>query len=177
MKALVLGRGNGVFDEAERALDLAPFDVVVAVNDMIFLWPGYLDVACTLHPEKLHVWVGERVRRGMNRPQTWAHSNIGPRGNLPLPADHTISDWGGSSGLFAVRVALHQGCNRIVLAGVPMLASAAHIGDDKPWKSAPNFQRGWKRHLHEYREYTRSMSGWTKDLLGEPTEDWLAESA
>jgi hypothetical protein len=50
---------------------------------------------------------------------------------------------------------------------------ADHITRHKPWHAAPGFIRGWHRHTGEIKPFVRSMSGWTKDQLGEPTFLWL----
>jgi hypothetical protein len=108
-----------------------------------------------------------RRQAGLNRPQTWAHKPY--RG-----IDRSTPDWAGSSGLFAVKVAIEEGFERIVLAGVPMTAEGAHYYDAKVWTAAHVFHSGWNHRLPQIKDIVRSMSGWTRELLGEPTRDWLA---
>lgn len=79
----------------------------------------------------------------------------------------------GSSGLFAVRVALELGFDRIVLCGVPMQKEQGRLDGIVRWSGAEAFKKGWQQALPHLRDTTRSMSGWTKQLLGAPTAEWL----
>ena len=171
-RALVLGDAASVFEEIEAALDLAEVDAVAACNNMIVNWNGHLDYAVTLHPEACRDWVGivEALRlreaAGLNRPETWAHA---PSAGI----DRWTKHWRGSSGLHAVTALLEIGFDRIVLAGVPLSESDGHFYDRRPWHAAPSFRSGWLAHVSEIRTRVRSMSGWTAELLGRPSVEWL----
>jgi hypothetical protein len=80
----------------------------------------------------------------------------------------------GSSGLFAVKVAMEAGYDRIILAGVPMQVEGAHFFNASPWGEVGSFTEAWKIALPRIAPHVRSMSGWTKDLLGYPSFEWLA---
>lgn len=175
--ALVLGGASRVWEDASASLDLFTPDLTIAVNDMIGAWPSHLDIAATLHPEKLHLWLRERRRKGFNEPETWAHKQTGPNGKVEARIDRATDDWKGSSGLFAVKIALEQSCDLIVLAGVPMDADAAHFFDPKSWNDANAFHKGWLAHKAKIAPYVRSMSGWTAELLGRPDASWLQRAA
>lgn len=175
MRALVLGDARTVWEEATAALAMFEPDAVAATNNAGIAWPGRLDYWCTLHPQQCTSWVGidaavrQRVAAGRNRPQTWAHK--ASRG-----VDRHVADWAGSSGLFAVRVLLHEGFTHIVLAGVPMNRDGAHFYDEgRPWESAGSFHKGWEKHMAQLRPHVRSMSGWTRVRLGGPTPEWLGQ--
>ena len=75
----------------------------------------------------------------------------------------------GSSALLGTLVALDEGYRKIILCGCPL--------QGKNYKGQPYsaFHKGWLFHLADVAPYTRSMSGWTKTLLGEPTSNWLLE--
>jgi len=80
----------------------------------------------------------------------------------------------GSSGLYAVKLALEAGADKVVLAGVPMSAEAAHFFSPEPWQEVGGFIDAWSI-VHPRLQHTvRSMSGWTRERLGAPTPDWLA---
>ncbi|WP_414461810.1 hypothetical protein [Hyphomicrobium sp. DY-1] len=169
-RCLVLGGGASVWTDAEAALDLAEFDFVIAANDIGAHWAGKIDVFCSLHPEKLEGWI--RARREKGHPDgftTWAHKKI-----AGCPVDRATSDWKGSSGLFAVKIARELGYERIVLCGVPMSAEGAHFFDDNPWDASKTFRQAWINRRAEIAPYVRSMSGWSRSMLGEPSSDWLA---
>jgi hypothetical protein len=36
-----------------------------------------------------------------------------------------------------------------------------------------SYRKGWERKLPDIKDRVRSMSGWTKELLGKPTKGWL----
>lgn len=42
-RALILGRGRSVWDDAERALDRAEFDGVIALREPAQHWPGEIE--------------------------------------------------------------------------------------------------------------------------------------
>lgn len=141
---------------------------------MIGSWPGHLHIAASLHPDKMHLWLNERAGKGLNEPETWAHKVSGPNGRVEARIDRTTDDWRGSSGLFAVKIAMECGCDRIVAAGVPMTREAAHFFDVTPWRDAGGFLSGWIKHEREIAPYFRSMSGWTAERFGTPDASWLA---
>lgn len=141
---------------------------VLAVNDAGCVWPLRLDHWCTLHPEKLRAWEGRRT--GPGRYLRWAHTKTG----FPF-IDRVTDDWQGSSGLFAVKVALRDlGHDKVIAAGVPMTATP-HFFDTGRWAERNSFIEGWQSHASEIKPRVRSMSGWTRELLGAPSKQWLAE--
>ena len=54
-----------------------------------------------------------------------------------------------------------------------MEAEEGHFFDHKRWEFASRYQQAWTKRKNEIASYTRSMSGWTARLLGEPDEVWL----
>lgn len=175
---LILGGASSVWTDSAKALDLFRPDLTIAVNDMIGSWPGHLDIAATLHPEKLHIWLNERRRNGFNEPETWAHKASGPNGKVEARVDRTTDDWAGSSGLFAVKIArVEYGCDVVIGAGIPMNPDAAHFFDAKPWNDCNAFHKGWLKHKAEIAPYFRSMSGWTAEQFGRPDASWLQRAA
>ncbi|MGB3833799.1 MAG: hypothetical protein WA975_18260 [Mesorhizobium sp.] len=188
--ALVLGSADGVWQEIAAAQALTRFDAVVAVNDMVMFWPGPLDCAVTLHPEKMRDWLdGRAARRGAPPKRLACHAEwkawfkeLGIPETLPLPFDVVASfaftgqSDSGSSGLFAVKVALQElGFAKAVLCGIPMSIEGAHFRTpDRPWPSAIRHRAGWEQALPHLQGRVRSMSGWTATLLGTPDAEWLA---
>lgn len=67
----------------------------------------------------------------------------------------------GSSSLLAVHVARAMKCDKIMLCGV-------HLNDEYSI-----FCNSWLNEVEELQKDTRSLGGWTKGLLGEPSEEWL----
>ena len=86
----------------------------------------------------------------------------------------------GSSSLFATRIALETGYDRVVLAGVPLEGNTV-ISDNDGTEivgehSAAGYgvyRGGWLKVQGEIADHVRSMSGWTRETFGEPTAEWL----
>jgi hypothetical protein len=167
--ALVLGCGECVWHDAARFYEMATPDAVIAVKDMILLWPLRVDYGVNLHPERSIGYMRERAKLKRNTDfEVWAHKSL----TSTLP-HRVTTDWQGSTGLLAVKIALEEGFDGVVLAGVPMEPSAGHVVRHKAWQSAQMFRKGWKVHFGEIESKVKSMSGWTMDLLGTPTTEWL----
>jgi hypothetical protein len=166
--ALVVGGSQFVWEDALAALVLATPDAVFVINDMIPRWPGPIH-AVTLHPDKLPGWLGQRDANGFEPPASvWAHRR-------DRNATHVADDWQGSSGLFAVKIALfEQRYRNVLLAGVPMDRTLPHFVRGRPWSSASAFLKGWRLHMAAIKSRTRSMGGWTAEQLGWPSNEWLA---
>lgn len=181
--ALVLGGGNCVWSDVDAALELGEFAGVVACNDVAAAWPGELDAAVSLHAEKMGLWMSQRRAAGHPEPKAVLGHAEFRKGILKTPACLTgftpfkfdgQTD-SGSSGLFALKVALiNLGFDRAVLCGVPMEALQAHFFDTHKWGGAISHRRGWKQALPQIADRARSMSGWTREILGSPTTEWLS---
>jgi hypothetical protein len=170
--AIVLCGGGDPFAELELAkrmvAEAGKKYSIFAGNDMIERCPDDIDHALTLHPDKLPSWLSYRKRAGFNDPpRVWAHR---PFGEL---VTHWTKDWSGSTGLLCTKVARECGYTHIVLCGVPMTVEANHFVRQKPWNAAHGFRRGWSAHQHQLKHYVRSFNGWTQELFGAPTVEWL----
>lgn len=164
---LILGGAECVWHDAERATELSEFNAAIAVKRMAEVWNGPLYAFATLHPSTARDSI--RIRRARGLPTDFITCS---NKKFKDVIDYVTPDWSGSSGLFAVKVALERGFTRIVLAGVPMDAQQ-HFIRKVDWKEFESYHKGWRLHYQTIAPYVRSMSGWTRQLLGEPTEDWL----
>jgi hypothetical protein len=161
-------------------------------------WPGWFDVWATLHPEYMHgknphkkYYVAER--RALGYPDGYEivcppDGEVGEhRGTCP-EARRVSYRWPGmsgsaSSGIYGAKVALDDGFDRIVLAGIPMTKDAGHFlpktknvaGDIRGpvWLQLDCFAPGFEIAKPHLRGKVRSMSGLTKDILGYPDQEWL----
>lgn len=172
--AAVLGGARSVWEDLDRLKLMRMPDVIIATNDAGAAYTGEVHHWATLHYEKLPEW--EKLRKERSLPPAlnlWVHeeARVG-RGQPDLYAGR-LADLGGSSGLFAVQVGRTLGLERIVLCGVPMDSEDGHFFDHHRWEFATRYRQAWTRHQEEFAPFVRSMSGWTKGLLGEPDEVWL----
>lgn len=173
--ALVLGGASCVWSDAETAMEKVTPDAVIAINDMIALWPGKIDYACTLHGEKLQAWQAARKAAKFNtRYKTVYFEKLaGPKIDRVIEYRWPHLD-SGSSGLYGVKVALDEGFDHVILAGIPMDAGLGHIVRKEPWDGANRFRAAWVGAIPRILGPVRSMNGWTREILGFPTTNWLA---
>ena len=150
--AAVLGSASCLGDDIMRLLDFGPWGgLVIAVNETGVFYTGHIDHWVTLHGEKLDWWR--------------EHRTVGNQDYVPW----VVPSCDGSSGAAAVLVARDElQCERIVLCGVPM-DNSRHIRRG-PWSAYDNHRAWWER---SDLTAVRSMSGWTRELLGAPTRAWL----
>ena len=71
-------------------------------------------------------------------------------------------------------VAFHLKIEKVVLCGVPM-DEQGNVDGRENWalKEVMIHREGWNKRYDLLKDRVRSMSGWTRELLGEPTRDWL----
>lgn len=176
LTALVLGGASCVWDDAAAAQDLFSPGIVVAVNDIGARWAGRLDYWCSLHPDKMQAWCKGRMERGLKPAGCHVGHEMHPGIDKVIDYRWPGMNASGSSGLFAVKVALDHGADRVVLAGVPMKPEQAHFFAGATWSDCQSFIDGWHDALPFIKDKVRSMSGYTKQILGAPSPEWLAES-
>jgi len=73
----------------------------------------------------------------------------------------------GSSSLLAAFAAVHLKYDKAILCGCPL------EGVNAKRYSYKAFRKGWTTYAPLLKGSVRSMSGWTKEFLGEPTREWL----
>ena len=155
MNALILGSADCLQADMEALPKLGPWDgLVIAVNESGVYYTGHIDYWVTMHGEKLDWW--REMREGNADYRPWV-----------APACDGSS--GGATVLFALN---DLGCERVVLAGMPM-DTRPHLGRGRPWTPADTHRPWWLDQLPQFKDYVRSLSGWTRELLGAPTLEWL----
>lgn len=168
--AIILGGASTLAEDKAAALELFTPDYVICCNHAGRDEPGRVDALATMHPELVPGWLRERRRHGRPEPGSFWHA----RHRIPaVEGSRSIESWGGSSGLLCVAVAFELQCTHIVLAGVPMEKMLCHYDDKRPWMEARQYWPSWDRHLPKMLGRVKSMSGHTRDILGEPTRIWL----
>lgn len=168
--AAVLGGATGGLDELTVLRTIAPVAGLFAVNDAAAEYPGHVDAFVTLHPEKLPHWLAKRI----TPPGDVVSIMKDPGVTRITPYQWPEMTGSGSSGLYAVKVALEAGFDRVVLCGVPMEFERAHYFDPKPWADVDQFWPSWEICLPRLKDCVRSMSGRTATLLGMPNREFLS---
>ena len=75
----------------------------------------------------------------------------------------------GSSSHLGALAAIRMGYNKIILCGCPLEGNTSNGNDAKV------FRDGWTAKIDIVKDKVRSMSGWTKELLGYPAREWIEE--
>ncbi len=184
--ALVVGCAECVWRDVEAAEDLCTFDAVYCVKLAGVYWPRKFDVWATLHPEWMADYVAKRKARNLpNGFQTVAPAfpDISEV-HKDHPVDRRVSyrfpgmSGSASSGIYGAKVALDDGFERVVLAGIPMTQTLAMREHPKfgrqPWVELGSFTAGFKEATPRLLGCVTSMSGLTRDILGAPSPEWLA---
>ncbi len=167
MIALIVGGAECAMAEFEQAKVLMNGHsyTVFAINDMIPIIPGEI-IAITLHADKLSPWLEHRLNAGFPKPlQVWCN-------RTSRFVSNTTRDWGGSSGLFAAKIAKEKSMHSI-LCGVPMLVEANHFVRHQRWAACHAFRKPWLDHKLEMASFIRSFSGWTAEQYGVPSLDYI----
>lgn len=170
---IALGGADSVWrdlDQAKALLGDIRY-VVGACNDAGVTYEGDLEIWATLHPEKLKKWVD---LKNFYQPASVVTSfyTHRPHRTLDFPVTIRPEYRPGSSGMYLVDCSLAKGFERVVLCGMPM-DPVPHYFDKKNWDYAKNYREAWVSAKTEYAGKVRSMSGWTRDLLGGPDSEWL----
>lgn len=177
-RAVVLGGAACLWDDLRALNELvgggAWDGLVIAVNDSGWAYPGHIDHWVSLHPEKFAAWCALRAANGYpNGYVKWGGLWPGANDSPLVDRVHPVKEVG-STGLHAALIAVGPlGCDRVVLAGTPMDAQR-HFTRGQAWDMADFHRDGWTKALPKIEGRVRSMSGWTRELLGEVTTEWLA---
>lgn len=175
-KCLVIGSAACVFDDLQK-IDGHGYDCM-AVNDMIMYAPYKLIHAVSLCHRWLPKWVA--ARREEHRKHLDFHDTVLTHSNKR--GDGVKYAWNlsgnGTSGLFAATVAVAMGYGEVVLAGIPM-DNSGHFFDPprnrgiqfptQNYDKIQGLERQWNIAIkHYFEDKVRSLSGNTREWLGEP---------
>lgn len=173
MIALILGGSPSVWDDLATAEQLLAGrrHVVVAANLAGIHYDGKLDALVSLHPDLIGGWLKERsARKGNADPRVFAPCVVPGVGWADIVAER----WPGSSGLYAVQIALlAMGATAAITCGVPMDSEAGHFCDPGPWAATGDYRQAFATALPLIGGRTRAMGGWTAELYGCPTAAWV----
>jgi hypothetical protein len=165
-RILIIGSGPNAAEEVERARTTASgnrrfWDITVGVNYAAERY-GPVDVQCTIHP---------KLFAGNRKLAPYLVSTVGVRGcDEILHWNWPGCDNSGSGGLYAVKWALNQDPDQVVLAGVG-IDLAPHDTGGRVWEDAARFRPTWEYVKPQLEGVVTSMGGWTRELLGAPSWD------
>lgn len=141
------------------------YDFMAIGMDAIDKYHGRLEYVATFHPADIPEIYRRRVACGGNIDFSLISHERRDEVHIFVP------DWwkpSGSSALLGVQAAIMMlGYTRIILCGCPL------EGNNDEGCSYAGFRRGFEAHAAQIDGLVRSMSGWTKEFLGGPTDEWL----
>lgn len=172
--AVICGGAAGVWQQRELAaamVQAAGLEVVaIAINDAGVSHPDPLHHWVSLHPDTFETW--ERKRGELMFELDYVKWSQTAR---PRHGTRAVRKWrDGSSGLTALDVALNEaGCAGAILCGVPLDASV-NVFRGRPWSEWKRYRYGFQKARPQFGDRVRSMSGWTRELIGAPSPEWMA---
>lgn len=176
---LALGSATSLFADVDAALALTECDIVVAANEAGVAYSGRLSAWVSLHPNEMAARLRRREQRGhppcgviVSHVTDKEHPGVTHQAEYKFPGQSKS----GSSGLFAVKYALDLGCTHVICCGIPIESDLGRIDGRINWQGARHFKQGWFQAKPVIKDKVRSMSGWTSQLLGKPTAEWLQQS-
>lgn len=184
--ALVIGSADCLWDDVKAAREICKFDAVCCVKRVGIYWPEPFDVWATLHPEFMDGYEAKRKAEGhpggyeIVAPLSNEVGMHGSKGNIARRVTYRWPEMNASagSGIYGAKVMLDAGY-RVVLAGVPMTDAPHGVPHEKwkqqKWTGVEEFLPGFKHALKHLHGRCKSMSGLTREKLGDPTPEWLAE--
>lgn len=140
--------------------------IVIAVG-LDCPYDGIVDYFATYHTIDIEPYRRKREAKGLNTDYK-VISHVKEK-NKSIDLIYPYEKPSGSSSLLAAIAAVNQGYKKIVLCGCPL------EGVNDQGVSYKGFQQGWIKHVKKLNGCVRSMSGWTKEFLGEPTKEFLGE--
>jgi len=193
-RALIVGCASCVWDDVRAAFDLCNYHAIYCVKQMGIHWPGKFEVFVTLHPEAMDSYEHQRKVLGFPdgyqivAPPAKELGMHGEKGNIARRVSYLWPNSDGSSsassGIYGAKIALDDGFERAVLAGVPMTPEGGHFLPEtksvtggtrgKVWTGCGAFEIGFNNALPYLMNRVKSMSGRTQKVLGAPTKEWLA---
>lgn len=190
--ALVIGCAANVWEDVEAAKALASYDAIYCIKQMGIYYPNKFDCWATLHPEIMDAYELQRYRLGLPNgysivaPPSNELGMHGRKGNIDRRVSYLWSkdsNSSASSGIYGAKVALEDGFDKVVLAGIPMTPEGGHFLPEskaisgqtrgKVWTGCGSFEVGFNIAIPFLMGKVKSMSGHTRDVLGAPMEEWL----
>jgi hypothetical protein len=174
-RGIVLGTAPCMWDDLAAAQALVSWDVI-AVNGAGFMYADPIEMWVSIHGDALVEWIEKRRALDYNMHFN-AYGNFKPGEDSGSVIEWNKPNGGGSSGLFAVMVALEMGYERLILCGMPLEGQERFDYDGREIITAETayrfYRSGWKLRAPLLRGHVRSMSGWTRETFGDPTSEWL----
>lgn len=135
-------------------------DYMMIGLDSVEKYMGRVDYMATYHPAEIPQIIERRRKAGGNTDWQVISHEKRPGVDIVTPLKGKPS---GSSAMLGIETAIKLGHRKIICCGCP-------LDGDRKYES---FRRGWQERIDLIKDKVRSMSGWTRDLVGAPSVEWL----
>lgn len=191
--ALVIGCAANVWEDIEAAKRLTTYDAIYCVKQIGVHYPDAFNVWATLHTEAMDGYEVERHASGLPNgyqivaPPPNELGSHGAKGKITRRVSYlwpgSTSSASASSGIYGAKVALDDGFDRVVLAGIPMSPEHGHFLPEGKmvsgqrrgvvWTGHSAFVLGFSEAVPHLIGKVKSMSGYTQKVLGAPNSNWI----
>jgi hypothetical protein len=170
---LIIGAASCGQEDIQSAIEIIrhagrDYDVTIIGMDAAGMHVIPCEYVATYHPAEIQDIRTRREAIGGNLDYRLI-SHEGKQPGVDIVEPLNPGDRSGSSSLLGTLAALKMGYGRIILCGCPLIGKNEHGG------SYDSFRIGWTNKQKYLNDRVRSMSGWTKELLGAPTDEWLLD--
>lgn len=167
---ILCGSSQTVWTDLAQAELLAPKHEKIGINFFPVHYRDNVTHWVTVHSDKMRYWLP--LRQYYNNSKAWTHSYMD---DASIDIVWDIRYDSGTSSLYALQIALKMGYQKILLCGITLDEQPCFY--DPPthtYKHAQRERTAWKQLPDDMKSKVRSFSGFTKDLLGTPTQEWLS---
>ena len=160
---LIIGKADCWKEDLEKVKKLiSAYDVMSVGMDCVYVED--IKYFVTYHPVDIPEYFKRRKSIGGNMDfQVISHKC---KSGVDIIETHVAPT--GSSALLGTAAAIRLGYQKIILCGCPI--EGINKGGFRPYNY---FQKGWVARFLEVKDFVRSMSGWSSQLLKEPDVGWL----
>ena len=165
---IITGAAPCVLDDLTAlAMDDSMADFMAIGLDAVDKYPWPIKYMATYHPVEILEIKARRESIGGNTDYiVISHES---KEGVDIIEPLLPGERSGSSALLGVQAALKLGYRRIILCGCPL------TGKNSTGGAYETFHVGWEEKKKILKDCVHSMSGWTMEFLGAPTEEWLAD--
>ena len=149
------------------------FDFMAIGLDCADRYLGRIEHCATYHPIDFTDFRKRRAVAGANLDYITHSHEILKTDSAGVEIEQAQHIWpyqapSGSSVMLGVEVAISLGYKKIIVAGCLL------TGKNRKGFSYSEFREGWNRRFETIKYKVRAMSGFPRELLGGPTEEWLS---
>lgn len=171
---LIVGSAPCVFEDIDKFKELGIEHDTICINASPEAWGRECEHWCAVDVGPMYSY-GKLIKE--RYPEVIRHApNISPEKYdrfFDVFWDGIGTD-GGTSGKFAVDIAIELGYEKIIIVGVPLSEDGKHFNDQPDSKWQDGVWAAWANFASSRNaERVKSYSGFTRKILGEPHEEWL----